>query len=110
MKRASLAVLAGFLVGFVSLSARAAETMTLSIKNHRFEPATLTVPAHKKVRLTIKNLDPTPEEFESPALNREKVVGGGKQIVLFIGPLKPGTYKFYGEFHPATAQGRVVAK
>lgn len=110
MKRTSLTVLAGFLVGLVSLSARAAETMTLSIKNHRFEPATLTVPAQKKIRLTIKNLDPTPEEFESPALNREKVVGGGKQIVLFIGPLKPGTYKFYGEFHPATAQGRVVAK
>lgn len=110
MRASFVAVPVAVLLGLASFSLRAAETLTLSIKDHKFEPATLTVPAHKKIKLAIKNIDPTPEEFESPALNREKVVGGGKQIVLFIGPLKPGTYKFYGEFHPATAQGRVVAK
>jgi hypothetical protein len=26
-----------------------------------------------------------------------------------IGPLKPGTYTFMGEFHPQTAQGRANA-
>lgn len=94
------------------LSPAAAEdaTAALTIKNHRFEPAELTVPANKRVRLTVKNMDSTPEEFESHELSREKVIPGGAQAVILIGPLKPGTYKFYGEFHEDTAQGRIVAK
>jgi len=94
------------------LSPAAAEDAeaTLSIKDHKFEPAELVVPAGKRIKLTVKNLDPTPEEFESHELRREKVIPGGAEAVIFIGPLKPGTYKFFGEFHEATAQGRVVAK
>jgi plastocyanin len=94
------------------ISAAAAEDAeaTLSIKDHKFEPAELVVPAGKRIKLTVKNLDPTPEEFESHELRREKVIPGGAEAVIFIGPLKPGTYKFFGEFHEATAQGRVVAK
>lgn len=105
--------LSGFMAAtlIVSPSLQAEEaTYTLSIKNHRFEPAELTIPANTRVKLTVKNLDPTAEEFESYELNREKVVAGGKEIIVYIGPVKPGRYPFFGEFHQDTAQGVVVAK
>jgi plastocyanin len=94
------------------LSPAAAEDAeaALSIKDHKFDPAELVVPAGKRIKLTVKNLDATPEEFESHELRREKVIPGGAQAVIYIGPLKPGTYKFFGEFHEDTAQGRIVAK
>ncbi|MBI3316477.1 MAG: cupredoxin domain-containing protein [Candidatus Omnitrophica bacterium] len=86
------------------------ETYTIVIKEHQFEPAQLSIPAGRKVKVVIDNQDPTPEEFESYELNREKVVAGGKQIILYLGPLKPGSYKYFGEFHKETAQGTIVAK
>ena len=73
-------------------------------------PETLEVPAKKKVKLVVKNQDPTPEEFESYELNREKVIPGNAQAIIFIGPLEPGTYPFFGEFNPKTAQGKIIAK
>jgi hypothetical protein len=82
----------------------------LTIREHRFEPVELQVPAGTKVKLLIKNLDPTPEEFESNELHREKLVPPGQEVSVFIGPLKPGTYPFFGEFNPKTAQGKIVAK
>ena len=92
--------------------ARAADEpgFTLTIQNHQWQPAELEVPANVKVHLTIKNLDPTAEEFDSDDLHREKVVTGGHEVVVVIGPLKPGTYRFQGEYHPATAQGHIIAK
>jgi len=90
--------------------AAAQETYTIVIKEHQFEPARLNIPAGQKVKVVIDNQDPTPEEFESYALNREKVVAGGKQIVLYLGPLKPGSYKYFGEFHKEIAQGTIVAQ
>src|SRR5207302_10099129 len=73
---------------------------TLTIKNHRFEPTELEIPANKKVRLVVKNTDPTPEEFESTELHREKVIPGGQEGIVIIGPLTPGTYEFFGDFNP----------
>lgn len=84
--------------------------LEIQIKEHLFYPAEVTVPANAKVKLLVNNLDPTPEEFESYQLNREKVVGGNSKVVIFIGPLPPGEYPFFGEFNPKTAQGKVVAK
>lgn len=85
-------------------------TFEIVIKNHKFEPLSLDVPANKKVKLIVKNQDPTPEEFESYELNREKVIAGNSQAVIFIGPLEPGTYPYFGEFNAATAQGKIIAK
>ena len=82
----------------------------LTIKNHRFEPATLVVPVETKFKLKISNLDPTPEEFESHELNREKIIPGGQTAIVFIGPLNAGEYKYFGEFNEDTAQGRIVAQ
>ena len=84
--------------------------ITLRIKDNRFVPAELEVPANTKFELLVVNEDPTPEEFESHELNREKIVTGGGQIVVPIGPLKPGRYPFFGEFHMKTAQGALIAK
>jgi plastocyanin len=83
---------------------------TLAIKDHRFSPEELVVPAGKKVKLVVHNQDATPEEFESHDFNREKVIPGNSKATVYIGPLAAGTYKFFGEFHEKTAQGRVVAK
>jgi plastocyanin len=83
---------------------------TLVIKDHKFSPSELQVPAGTKVRLTIRNDDATPEEFESTELHREKVVPPGQQIIVIVGPLDAGTYGFFGDFHKDTAQGKLIAK
>jgi len=80
----------------------------LRIKDHLFFPETLEIPADTKVKLLVINEDPTPEEFESYELNREKVIPGNRKAVIFIGPLPQGEYPFFGEFYPKTAQGKVV--
>ena len=82
-------------------------SFTIEIKGHLFYPAELEIPANTKVRLIVINRDATPEEFESYELNREKVIMGGAQAVIFIGPLEAGDYPFFGEFNPKTAQGLV---
>jgi len=61
-------------------------------------------PGRSKDALIVKNDDPTPEEFESTELRREKVVPGGQQVTVYIGPLKPGRYEFFGDFNPKTAR------
>ena len=83
---------------------------TIIIKDHRFEPAEVEVPAGMRVKLVIDNQDKTAEEFESHDLRLEKVVPGGSKAIVRIGPLPPGEYQFIGEFHQDTAQGRVTAK
>jgi hypothetical protein len=82
----------------------------LVLKDHRFNPSEATAPAGQKLRLVIENQDATPEEFESYALNREKIVPGGGKIVVYVGPLKPGRYEFFGEFNAKTARGWLVVQ
>jgi len=99
------------LLSLFSMSAVAeVKEYTLTLRNHKFVPATLTIPANTKVKLLIVNEDSTPEEFESHELNREKIVTGKGRISVFVGPLKPGKYPFFGEFHMDTAQGVLIAK
>ncbi len=94
-----------------SLPARADDpSFTLTIRDHRFAPEELQVPAGVKIKLLIRNEDPTAEEFESTELHREKVVPPGKEVPVFVGPLDPGSYGFFGDFNPKTARGRIVAK
>jgi plastocyanin len=82
----------------------------LVIRDHKFEPGEVTVPAGKKVKLVIENQDATAEEFESYELNREKVVPANGRITVFVGPLKPGGYPFFGDFHKDSAQGVLIAQ
>lgn len=83
--------------------------LTLTLKNHRFTPATLTVPAGQKIHVTLINQDPATEEFDSHDLRLEEVVTPMGRIGFDVGPLKPGQYSFEGEFHAVTAKGTVVA-
>jgi heme/copper-type cytochrome/quinol oxidase subunit 2 len=82
----------------------------LNIRNHRYVPVELVIPANTKVKLLVVNEDATPEEFESHALNREKLVTGNATITVYIGPLKPGRYPFFGDFHQDTAQGALIVR
>lgn len=100
------------LLAAASLSAWAADPkeFTLTLREHRFEPAELRVPAGQKVKLVVHNQDSTPEEFESHELNREKVIAPGAKANIFVGPLKPGRYPFFGEFNEKTARGVLIAE
>ncbi len=82
----------------------------IQIQDHQFNPQNIVVPANQKFKLIVENLDKTIEEFESSDLGKEKIVASNKKITLIIGPLKPGTYKFFGDFHQKTAQGQIIAK
>ena len=106
-----LSLWTALLCAAVAVPSVAADTeLQLIIKNHRFEPAELKVPAGQRIKLLVHNQDATPEEFESHALNREKVIPGNSQTIIFVGPLYPGTYPFFGEFNQQTAQGKIIAK
>jgi plastocyanin domain-containing protein len=82
----------------------------LVIQDHRFEPSEIRVPARERVKLVVDNRDPTPEEFESSDLRREKIVPGNSKATIWVGPLPKGEYQFYGEFHESTAQGKLIAE
>ncbi|MDE2002134.1 MAG: cupredoxin domain-containing protein [Betaproteobacteria bacterium] len=101
------------LAGFAGAGTAAATDVTealLTLRDHRFTPAEIQVPANVRVRLVVDNQDPTPEEFDSYALNREKVIPGKTKQTIYVGPLTPGRYPFMGEFNAATARGAVVAR
>lgn len=87
-----------------------ATEIPVTLKDHKFSPAEVRVPAGQKVKLVVENLDPTPEEFESKELNREKIIAPRSKAAIWIGPLQPGRYPFFGEFNPATAQGVVIVE
>ena len=108
MKRLAAALVFAALTPLAAIGADA--EFRLVIENHRFTPERLEVPAGKKVKLVIDIRDATPEEFESHALNREKVVPGKSSASIFIGPLKAGEYPFVGEFNEKSAKGVIVAK
>jgi plastocyanin len=82
----------------------------VQIKDHKFSPELIEIKEGEKFTLVIENLDSTLEEFESDDLKKEKLVHGGKKVKIPVGVLKAGEYKFYGDFHQKTAQGKVVVK
>ena len=99
-----------FLAFLPGLACAADGDLSLVIKDHRFVPAELKVPAGKKVKVIIDNQDASAEEFESQTLGREKVIPANSKGSIFIGPLAPGKYPFWGEFNEKTARGVVIAE
>ena len=85
-------------------------TFALEMKNGRFHPEEIVVPAQTRFKLVLHNAGTDAEEFESLELKKEKVLAPGAKSFLVFAPLKPGSYRFFGEFHPDTAQGRIVAR
>ena len=87
-----------------------AQDFVLTIKDHRFTPEELKVPANQRVVITVVNDDANAEEFESNILKVEKVIPGNSKGTVRIGPVAPGRYPFIGEFHAATAKGVLIAE
>lgn len=92
-----------------ALAARADDTITLSltIKDHQFDPAEVHAPAGKPIEFRVRNLGSVAAEFESGALHFEKIVAAGGEAVVRVRPLEPGRYNFFDDFHRAT-QGFLV--
>lgn len=108
MRQVMLVVFASLALGGQAL----AEDLTkleVTIKDHRFDPAEIHVPAGKPALLIIHNADETPEEFESSALKLEKVVPGNTSASMRLRPLGAGRFPFIGEYHADTAQGAIIA-
>ena len=96
--------------GVAAVPAHAAEPIALIFRQHRFYPDHITVAAGERFRIIVQNTDDTADEFESTDLNREKLVAAGGHATVFLGPLNAGSYRFFGDFHPDTAQGVIEAK
>ena len=109
MRRAPAVLAIAALLLLVPATSRGQE-FTVTIKDHKFTPSEIKVPANKRVTITVINDDATPEEFESHPLKVEKVIPGKSKGVVRIGPLKPGKYPFVGEFHESTAKGTVIVE
>ena len=107
MRRALILIgVAAFLA--MGAAAARADDYVLTIKDHRFTPTEIKIPANKRVQITVVNDDPTPEEFESHEMKVEKVIPGKSKAVVRIGPLKPGRYPFVGDLAAMTRHPGVV--
>jgi hypothetical protein len=104
-----LSLLIAALALFDGAAAADTAAYSIAIKDRKFQPADIEIPANQKIELQVRNLDATPAEFESSDLRREKVVPGGDSVIVYIGPLDPGRYEFFNDFNPA-ARGHIVAK
>ena len=82
----------------------------LELKDHLFVPEQLVIPANTKFKLIITNHDDILEEFDSFSLNREKVIFPKQQAIIYVGPLPAGKYKFFGEYHPDSARGKIIIR
>ena len=103
-------VLAFALVFFTAAPGLADEPgVTITLKDHQFVPSEVPVPAGVKVQLLVKNDQNVTAEIESHVLHFEKIVTAGGQITVFVGPLDPGSYEFFDDFHNST-RGHLVAK
>ena len=104
-------LLASALIGAAAPPAHAQEaaTVSISIKNHRFQPAEVQAPANVPIILRVKNLDPTPMEFESVSLRVEKVVTANSEGIIRLRPLSPGRYNFFDDFNQE-ANGVLVVR
>ncbi len=86
------------------------QIVEMTLKDHKFEPSHITVPANKPFIIRLKNVDKTPAEFESHDMKAEKIIAGGKTMPIRIRALKAGAYTFFDEFNEQTTRGTVTAK
>ena len=84
-------------------------SFSILLKNNQFVPSEVQIPAGTKVKLVVRNDNPTVSEFESTQFHREKVVLPGQEITVFVGPLDPGSYEFFDDYHQET-RGHLVVK
>jgi plastocyanin len=88
-------------------AAEDAVSLSVTIKDGKFEPAELHAPAGRALEIHVTNLNAIPSEFESSDLHFEKIVPVGKEAVVRVRPQQPGSYTFFDDFHRET-QGALV--
>jgi len=82
-------------------------TLSLTLKDRKFEPAEVHAPAGKPLQFRVKNLNGIVSEFESSDLHIEKIIPAGGEIVVYARPQQPGKYNFFDDFHHET-QGFLI--
>jgi hypothetical protein len=100
-------LLAAIVVGPRAAAADDAVTLSLTLKDHKFDPAELHAPAGKPIDIRVKNQGDIAFEFESSALHFEKIVPPGGEAVVHVRPQQPGRYTFIDDFHHET-QGSLI--
>lgn len=113
----AFAVVCAVVVGSIGLRSAVAPAnageeleIEIKIKDHKFDPAAVKLPAGQRAKIIVKNLDPTPEEFESNDIGFEKIIAGNSEATIRIKPLEAGTYIFFGEFHMDSALGHILVE
>ncbi len=106
---AALLFAAALVVVGGSVKADDAVQMSITMKDHQFDPAELHAPPGKMIAIHVKNLNPIVSEFESSDLHFEKIVPMGGEGVVYVRPQQPGRYNFYDDFHHET-QGFLVVQ
>jgi plastocyanin len=84
-------------------------SFAITLKNNQFIPSEVQIPAGVKVKLVVRNDNATTTEFESNQFHREMIVTPGQEITVYVGPLDPGQYEFFDDFHPQT-RGHLIVK
>jgi plastocyanin len=115
VKRSGRSLLAATMLGcavmamlaIVSVRADDVVTLSLEIKDHRFDPAELHAPPGKPITLRVRNAGSAASEIESNEMHFEKVIAAGAEATIRVRPLKPGRYSFFDDFH-RQSQGFLV--
>ena len=110
MKHALASAVFGLFLVCTAAVADDLPTYKVLMKDGRIFPETVEVPANTRFRLEVKNEGPGAAEFESIELKKELVLAPGVTRTMIFFPMKPGTYKFFDDFHPETGQAKIVAK
>ena len=82
-------------------------TLSLTLKNHQFEPAEVHAPPGQPIEFRIRNDNDIVSEFESSDLHFEKIVPAGTEAMVHVRALQPGRYNFFDDFHHET-QGFLI--
>src|SRR5580658_11057143 len=94
-------------LGAAAVRADDAVSLSITIKDHQFDPAELHAPPGQTIAIHVKNLNTIVSEFESSDLHFEKIVPVGSEAVVYVRPQQPGRYNFYDDFHHQT-QGYLI--
>jgi heme/copper-type cytochrome/quinol oxidase subunit 2 len=94
----------------VAYAEEAVAPVILTLENHHFDPAKVTIPADTRVEFEVTNKDTTPAEFESDDFSAEKVLPAGQAVKISIGPLKAGTYEFHDEYNEDQSKSQLTVQ
>ncbi len=93
-------------------SAAAQDLLAFEIvmKDGRFSPERLEVPARTRIKLVLKNEGRGPAEFENLSMRVEKVIAPGVTSFVVLYGLRPGEYRFVDEFRPGGGSLTITAR